>query len=517
MQSCLVIAVLCITGYALKNSVNAAPGCGPQGCPPNGGANTVNSVLYVGTFDVTTGKSWCPSCDATLEALGKGILADGLSPKQIAEQLRGASLDVKEVDKKDLGKNGIPETLKPPTSEVMKALRDNLQKKLDKGVKCSLVPPGQSKVNGDMWGQSGVALVKDADEFPEFAQYNPAGPTLAENPFCRVDDSCAKDIDGIDVPVKRMSQLNWWYLKDNPPKRSLGVTSEDDYNSLTEKGKLHHDKLGGGGVTIGNKSNEKQLQEKLPEGFKPPYIPKSKSEHTKYALTFPGESKANPDTRNGYKPDNGSEMRMTPGAYPLRFTDSADNPSPTAAKKSTNDTKVTDDCKFLRATAEDLRNQGANNPGGWPNLQGGEGGGGGGPGGGGGGGLDKILPELMKALQGLGKGNQNPTTSPSPTPSAFACPPDAQAVCGADAITYANRCVAEYKNQIAIKHIGECTEADQTTATLDSNSKVATTLLQQLSTSGLPTQLITDIAQVVAKLIGSFLSGTSVLTETVVK
>lgn len=505
-----------------KFNAQAAPGdCHDGFCEPPSTLNTATKpILYISkNWDNPDIKqqSGCSQCNALSQTDGAfdQTKADWVkSTFQIQDPKTNPNVkEFPSIGEKDAkGKESLTQGQK--ATDKVNAAYDKSKEKIDKGVNCGLVTPGQSKVNGDMWGQKNVAQPKEVDPRP-----------LLNEPGCEITtpSSCAQDIDGMisagvsTIATSRVSTLNWWYFKENPNKKPLGVTSDADFALLTETGKKPYPV----GVTpelvkdskAEPASNQTILTKKMKEAKI--YVPESQYEHGQYAVNYPETMTKNPQSRNGYTPD-GSEMRMTPGVHTSRLDYSADKPSATPTDKSNPDTKVTDECIFKKATKDDLKNLGSN-PGGWPNLQGGNQGGGGGGGGGQGGGLDKILPELMKALQGLGKGNQNQQASPSPSPSAFACPPDTQAVCGTDAITYANRCVAEYKNQIAVKHIGECTEADQNTATLDGNSKVATTLLQQLSTSGLPTQLITDIAQVVAKLIGSFLSGTSVLTETVVK
>jgi len=502
-------------GSFVNNVNNPAPNINTVLPPPLGGLTTGNanpvapapkSTLYTSSgWDTpnaagTGGNSTCGPCNALATTNGKFDPAKANFIKQ-------------NYNVETNGPEGTP-TIKDPKGN--KLTGDAAKKKIDeefakvnqKPVKCGLVEPGQSKVNEDMWGEPLVARPKDVDPRP-----------LLGEPGCKplIPSTCAHDIDGTikesvaTIAKKRVSELNWWFYKLNPTGKSLGVTSDADFNFLTDVGKAS--------VAIDKQSNQKNLTTKMQEGATI-YVPKTKEEHQQYRSTYPAAPSKDAKVRNGYTPKNGSTMRVTPGAYTSRLTNSADNATPGAPDKQTQlgtmpDTKVTDDCKFEKATPSDWSQiTGQANQ--WGNI-----GGNGSTGGTGGGGLEGILPKILEALQsglsGLGGGGQGqPNASPSPTP-AYVCPPDSEPACGEDGITYENRCTAEYKKQIKVKHAGACTAEDQKEANLSKNSTAVAALMQQLATSGMPTQLVTDLMQIVSKLMTSFLTGTTVLQETVVQ
>ncbi|MDO8512835.1 MAG: hypothetical protein Q7S57_06205 [bacterium] len=166
-----------------------------------------------------------------------------------------------------------------------------------------------------------------------------------------------------------------------------------------------------------------------------------------------------------------------------------------------------------------------NTPPGSPNLGGGGNNGGGNNGGGnnGGGqdgGLGDVVNKLMQALKGLGQGgqqNQQPqqTSNPYNDPN-FACQQDTQKVCGADYKTYANSCMAN-RYQTSVKHLGVCTDAEKLMVSNKTTGDALQELVAQLSSSGIPTQLIQDLVSIISKSATSLFTGGSSITESVVK
>lgn len=166
-----------------------------------------------------------------------------------------------------------------------------------------------------------------------------------------------------------------------------------------------------------------------------------------------------------------------------------------------------------------------NTPPGSPNLGGGGNNGGGNNGGGnnGGGqdgGLGDVMNKLMQALKGLGQGgqqNQQPqqTSNPYNDPN-FACQQDTQKVCGADYKTYANSCMAN-RYQTSVKHLGVCTDAEKLMASNKTTGDTLQELVAQLSSSGIPTQLIQDLVSIISKSTTNLFTGSSSVTESVVK
>jgi len=142
---------------------------------------------------------------------------------------------------------------------------------------------------------------------------------------------------------------------------------------------------------------------------------------------------------------------------------------------------------------------------------------GGGSPGGGGGGMDELLKQLMQALQGLGQGggnnsgNGNSNSSATPTPTPYVCVTSStdEKVCGVDGVTYASRCVAEYENEVSVRHTGVCTSSDIVSTSTDSTVSTLSALLQQLATSGMPSNTISSVTQAIVELIGRISIGDS--------
>jgi hypothetical protein len=128
----------------------------------------------------------------------------------------------------------------------------------------------------------------------------------------------------------------------------------------------------------------------------------------------------------------------------------------------------------------------------------------------------------MQALQGLGQGGgggqqgqQSPSSSPSPTP--YVCPNSStdEKVCGTDGITYISQCVAEYENQVSVKHTGICTSSDSTNASTSDSISTISSLLNQLTSSGIPDSLISNVTQAIINLLMGALSGGTASQTTV--
>jgi hypothetical protein len=200
------------------------------------------------------------------------------------------------------------------------------------------------------------------------------------------------------------------------------------------------------------------------------------------------------------------------------------------AEAGNQDVKVTEQCTYENNTDQAPTKPNAQSP--W-SPSGNNPGNSGSPGGDQGGLLGKILPALMQALQGLGQGGgqqpqqsggqqggeqpqqggkqggqqgqQGTSTSPSPSPYAYPsdyeCPASATdtQVCGVDGATYGSRCIAEYQNQVAVKHTGICTDAEEASA--DSSLGLASQILAEVTNSGIPQNLISTVINIVTNVI----------------
>jgi len=346
--------------------------------------------------------------------------------------------------------------------------------------KCGLPRVGQSIKVGNMWGEKGVSK-KGGD-----------GKDVYGNP-------ATKGEEHEDNAYLREKKYGF-----NDPE-SFKVASEADYGGKDPE--ILKDK-------DGNKlkaSNPELLVQS--EGLKPEnvYTP-TKNNISKEAV--PDLKKSGP---GAYKPENGSDKRMIPAAgyHKGEIVNSAD------AQGKEPDTKVTDKCSYVTPTKQEIDNwkngklgwggpQGQQDPQGWgkdPNLDGG-----GGPGGEGGL-LNKLLPALGQALQGLGNmggGNQNPQNknpldqfgkNPFATPdpsNGYKCPTNKQTdtvVCADDGKEYANRCVAEYEKQRRVIHEGNCTADEKL------NSKSGLENIFKEASNSIPQALLQQILQIVSSMI----------------
>jgi len=222
---------------------------------------------------------------------------------------------------------------------------------------CPVGTPGQSLLNFDgqdndsehsMWGQDKVA------------KYTDKRPLLGQ-PGCDplIPSTCAHDINGqsgetvATIAKWRTSELNWWYFE-----KKLGVTRDEDYNALNGRGKAE----------IAPEGSNQQIAAKEFKVSSKQVATADRNGHEVYRNSYPGTM----ERRAGYVPP-GSEKRMAPKNYQAgQLTNSADmgNPQGTGENPIFNDTKVTEDCRFVSPTGQDIKNMPGNPNGDWiKNMQ----------------------------------------------------------------------------------------------------------------------------------------------------
>jgi hypothetical protein len=412
--------------------------------------------------------------------------------------------------------------------------------------KCLLIIPGMSKKLGKMYGEKGIKAKNDR----YMSRPTVEGTCVLGKPhkedskgveFSTVDeyggkDPCiwAVDYDGNDV----MSDNDVEDPQNFEVRKKEAAGPEDEQFSVTDDEDLkamNTTKAGSVEIRKNNKNGHKG-QSNLQIAILDTSTDGSPNQGTIIDKHIPNTEQhkhfwINPGNRTYIVPEPaGSTINkeMNSGIYP------AGGKASSAEGKKTNkeDVKVTAECKY---NVNDDKAPQAPDPNGnkWPGGGNGSNGGGGSGGGGDqgkGGLLGKLLPALMQALQGLGKGggqqqqpqdSSNPSSSgssndtASPSPSPYACPIDseAEAVCGTDGATYSSRCVAEYENQVSVKHTGACSTGDDTTETPDLLTSLET-ILSQVSSSGIPNSLINTVTSTISDLIIQILNGTSSTSDT---
>ena len=489
-----------------------------------------------------SGSSSCGPCNA----LGKDPGANQAMQNAIGQGMKvdsnGATPTITDKSGKEVARG----------SDAVKQWAENLKMKDPKGNKdkCVLVTPGMSQKLGTLYGEPKVKANNDKHQFCDKVQANPActtavggkadcvvpprlfaKPSKAETPTPKYkdiqeipDELCVWAVDwkGDAAFSSAGSGGDGKESDDNFKVRKIQTQENVDKYMVTMDKDLGLIKPTGAnseirqGAKYAGQSNEQINKENAAKGggnvTLVPSDGPSKDQHQEYYF------KSSQNER-GYTVGSGNKKMYT-GA-PYTAGEKATSISAKASGKQ--DVQVTNSCDFQNNTQQSPQPPGSSgNP--WPDngSGGGSGGSNGGGGEGGGGALGKILPALMQALQGLmgGGGQQGNQGYPTPTPygatpTPYICPSThvSDSVCGVNGITYASQCVAEYENQMTVKHAGICTTAD-TTATSSNSVSTITTLLQQLVSSGLPDSLLSSVIDTVTNLITGVLSNNSSVSQT---
>jgi hypothetical protein len=466
---------------------------------------------------------------------------------KILDQIKNGKVSPEDIQKlKDAAdKNGLSDFKK----KIEDAEKNGTQPPKANKDKCVLVTPGMSQKLGTIYGEDGVKAQNDKHQFCDEVQANPlcttaigkadcvvpprllALPSKAENPTPKYKDiqpiplePCVWAVDWAGKPAysTKGSDGKGQESQDNFKIRTIQTQENVDKYMVTMDKDLGLIKPTGAnseirqGAKYAGQSNEQINKENAAKGggnvTLVPSDGPSKDQHQEYYF------KSSQNER-GYTVGSGNKKMYT-GA-PYTAGEKATSISAKASGKQ--DVQVTNSCDFQNNTQQSPQPPGSSgNP--WPDngSGGGSGGSNGGGGEGGGGALGKILPALMQALQGLmgGGGQQGNQGYPTPTPygatpTPYICPSThvSDSVCGVNGITYASQCVAEYENQMTVKHAGICTTAD-TTATSSNSVSTITTLLQQLVSSGLPDSLLSSVIDTVTNLITGVLSNNSSVSQT---
>lgn len=502
-----------------------------------------------------TGFSTCGPCNTELLTIASGIKAyEGFTPQQIAAKLGEAGIQVNPGGASPTGRypyNGtgktdaqLNEILKQHANKTSQTPQQPSQTSPEKPQtpatspkantdKCVLVTPGMSNILGNMYGDVFVRAYNDKHKYlselmgclsvrPETPIPTFESSLQEEIPF----EPCVYAVDyGGDPATKTESKQNFdirkLQTKENVDKYS--VTTDDDWKSFV---KTHADQLLHKGTTKQGKSNQtintENINLKLGEGYE--WIPTAE-QHLEYWFKNWSYPAINPT------PTSSKDRGYTVGSDSIKmFTGSpftAGDKAESLKNKGTGveDVFVTEDCDYIKNTEktprELAREQAQNGNFNWQDVPGGSGGvGNGGNGGlGNSGGLSSLLPALMQALQGLsgqGQNKNDDSSSDSSSTSDYECPESTsdEIVCGADGNTYRSSCVAQYENQVSVKHTGECTSADTATST-DALSALDQ-ILEQITSSGIPSSLMNSVMSVVANLITEiFTSGESLTTTEV--
>lgn len=446
--------------------------------------------------------------------------------------------------------DGTPVTDSTKINELEKLRRGAKKAALDnKGVptdfknekpntdKCILITPGMSSILGKMYGEPGVKAKNDGHRFCDEIQRDETCSTSLTDTGCVVPPRLLAtpaskekptpkypDITPIMSKGKCVWAVDW---KGDPAYSWFGQESKENFDIRTTQTKENIDRYGvtqkidkdliaktgadselhkGKGKEKAEQSNE-QINEDAALG-KPgtEKIGNTVTKITPNAIQH-NEYWGTDSSQRGYTVGSGKK-KMRAGS-PLI----AGNPSK-SINSNKMDVDVTKDCDYKdnKGDAPDKTKPDKQNP--WTGTNGTNptNPGSNGPGGGDeNGGLGKLLPALMQALQGLGKGgNQQPSPSPTASPN-YVCPTSTNdiKVCGINGATYNNRCIAEYQNKIIVKHEGVCTSSDIISV------NTASQILADVTNSGIPQNLISTVVNIVTNIIVKMFTTGSTLPQSV--
>jgi len=528
-----------------------------QGKPPP--QLTEDQTMAFAKAAIKDGNTWAQ--DKILDQIKNGKVSS--EDIQRLKDAAGESDFKKKIEEAE--KNQNPDAT--PPKDTSKLIKD----------RCYLIAPGMSLENGNMYGESGVKAFHDKYMFwkdlmtakPEcikrsYPEPKVKGKSQFEYPT-NVDvgskeaslAGCifATDFTGVKPAVEgsgegkvepgtgieseannkiREKQIERFNKNDNK-ENMFSVTMDTDLKAITATGANMDIRKGSPECPrISNESCIKEATKKNAEasgGIAIPSLGEGKAptmkQHLQYWLetgatfiTLPPPEKAGIDIRPGDCPVSLDKSHPT-----CQTNESASvvtklvPDKPAADNNQKMDLFVSTDkstCTYEKSDAKDTNKK---SPFDWKDSKNGglNGGSGGGGGGGMGDALQSLLPELMKALQGLGQGsgNQNSSATPTPTATPYVCATSSasEKVCGTDGVTYASRCVAEYENQVAVSHTGACTSSDTVSISSDSTISTLSALLQQLATSGMPSNMIESVTQAIVDLITRISTDDSTTTD----